>query len=451
MTRDRHPRFVTLQPRLLRAIAAGLCVTLPVTLASSADAKPQRGHKIHGHAPAKPKAARAKIAHRPVAKAARVRLTAKLPADVLDTADVKPAPPVKQLSREEILSSNTDRLERLGRHVMVGFQSFSEVELLVKKRAIAGIFITTHNVHGQRAADIKASIDKLQALRKDQGLPPLVIAADQEGGNVSRLSPPLKRQPTLALTIAKLTHDDDRQKAVTAYAEIQAEELKRIGVTLNFAPVVDLKLNAADRDDGETRIRMRAIADDPYLVSKVGTWYCDALAKAGILCTLKHFPGLGRVLRDTHVASGEISETEGKLELNDWVPFRRLMQMPNAATMLGHVRVGAIDKNVPASYSQTVIAGLIRDRWQYDGLLITDDFCMGAITGSKSGIGGAAVKSLNAGTDVILVSFAGSHYDDVMSALIAADETGALDARVRDASRARLTRILDPSSWNRAE
>ena len=73
-----------------------------------------------------------------------------------------------------------------------------------------------------------------------------------------------------------MPHDDERRKAVEDYAETQAAELKRIGVTLNFAPVVDLKLNPANRDDGETRLRLRAIAADPYLVAKVAGWYCES-------------------------------------------------------------------------------------------------------------------------------------------------------------------------------
>jgi beta-N-acetylhexosaminidase len=282
----------------------------------------------------------------------------------------------------------------------------------------------------------------LQAIRSEQGMPPLVIAADQEGGSVSRLSPPLKKQMSLGRLLSDLPHDEERRKAVEAYAETQAAELKRIGVTLNFAPVVDLKLNPSNRDDGETRLRVRAIAADPYLVAKVAGWYCDKVAEAGIMCTLKHFPGLGRVSRDTHVTSGEISASSGELELNDWVPFRRVMSKPNTAMMLGHVRVGAVDKKTPASFSKSVINDLIRSEWGYDGLLITDDFCMGAVKDSKDGIGAAAVKSLDAGTDLILVTDVEREFNIVMSALLAADEQSALDAAVAAASRNRLDRIV---------
>ncbi len=424
------------------ALAAAVVMTYPTD--AIARVHPKRASAIK-HVKTTPAPVRKRIA---IKDASTKRQQASLVAakepfvtpNVDGTAPLRPL--FKQLSREEILASNAGRLERIGRHIIVGYHSFAEIRSLVEKRAIAGVFITDHNVKDRAAAETKAEIDSLQEIRSEQGLPPLIIAADQEGGTVSRLSPPLTKQISLGRLLSDLPHDEDRRKAVENYAEMQASELKRIGVTLNFAPVVDLKLNPANRDDGETRLRWRAIAADPYLVAKVAGWYCDKVAEAGIMCTLKHFPGLGRVARDTHVASGEISASGGELELNDWVPFRRVMSKPNTAMMLGHVRVGAIDKTTPASFSKIVISDLIRNQWSYDGLLITDDFCMGAVTGSKDGIGAAAVKSLDAGTDLILVSYVEREFDIVMSALLAADEDSALDAAVAMASRNRLDRII---------
>lgn len=369
-----------------------------------------------------------------------IKIKAGADAAVTEPAAGLSKPPV--LTRAEILATDADRLTRVGQHIIIGFHDFGSLRALVEKQLIAGIFITTHNVAGHSAAQIKNQIDALQDIRRAQGMPPLIIAADQEGGQVSRLSPPLKKQQSLARALVGSNDDESRRKIVEDYAGVQAAELKRIGVTVNFGPVVDLNLANAKREDGETMLRQRAIAADPYLVTKAAGWYCATLAKAGIMCTLKHFPGLGRVARDTHIASGDISASEGMLELNDWVPFRRLMNRANVATMLGHVRVAAIDKDTPASFSKPVIGQLIRQTWEHDGLLITDDFSMGAISGSRDGVGGAAVKSINAGADLILVSFSEKYLDPVLSALIRADEEGALDVKTTEASRARITRIL---------
>jgi beta-N-acetylhexosaminidase len=385
---------------------------------------------------------RAARAHRRSGVALRATPEAGPRSNADGVTQAPPPRPAKLLTREEILASDPNRLERLGSRLVVGFESFSEVKPLVEKKAVAGIFVTDHNVRGRKIEDIAKDIQDLQDIRRAQGLPRLIVAADQEGGYVSRLSPPLKWQPTLGMLIAKLKTDDERQKAVRDYAEKQAHELDRLGITMNFGPVVDLRLGTPDRDDGETRLYWRAIDDDPYIVAKVAGWYCDTLTKFNIICTLKHFPGLGRVTRDTHVASGEITASQSQLELTDWLPFRRVMTQPGIATMIGHVRVDAIDRTTPASFSDAVINTIVRPRFENDGLLITDDFSMGAVTGSRDGLGGAAVKAINAGVDLILLCSIDKHYDILMSALIEADRNGEMTIARENESRERLKRYV---------
>jgi len=370
------------------------------------------------------------------------RAKVKLRGPTAGLAPARPARPHKLLTRDEILSSDPARLERLGGRLVVGFDNFADVRPLVEKKAVAGIFITDHNVRGRKAQDVAKDIDGLQNIRRQQGLPRLIVAADQEGGYVSRLSPPLKWQPTLGMLIEKLKTDNEREKAVRHYAEMQAHELERLGITMNFGPVVDLRLGYASRNDGETRIYWRAIDKDPYLVAKVATWYCDTLTKFNIICTLKHFPGLGRVTRDTHVLSADLTASETQLELTDWLPFRRVMTEPGVATMIGHVRVDAVDKTTPASFSDTVINTVARPRFENDGLLITDDFSMGAVTKSKDGIGGAAVKALNAGVDLILLCALDQNYDILMSALIEADRAGEISLSRENETHERLKRYV---------
>ena len=425
--------------RRLSCVLIAICV---VGAPCSALAKSKARHHASRDGHHRPAASSKSVARLQTSRGERRIIEVKAAGELAARAAQAAMPKPPLLSREQILAIDADRLARVGQHVIIGFRDFGSLRPLVEKQAITGIFITTHNVAGHTAAQIRDEIDVLQEIRKAQGMPPLIVAADQEGGQVSRLSPPLKKQQSLARALAGSKDDDTRRKIVEDYAAIQASELKRIGVTVNFGPVVDLNLENSKREDGATMLRQRAIAADPYLVTKAAGWYCATLAKSGIMCTLKHFPGLGRVARDTHVASGDISASEGMLELNDWVPFRRLMNRANVATMLGHVRVAAIDKDTPASFSKPVIGQLIRQTWENDGLLITDDFSMGAISGSKDGVGGAAVKSINAGADLILISFSEKYLDPVLSALIRADEEGELDAKLGEASRARIVRIL---------
>jgi beta-N-acetylhexosaminidase len=445
--------------RAIRAVATIACACLSFfVMCPTSDAAPSKRGKAVPHTTSKARLHGLKNRiSKPQELKNNIKLAAQQPANGVQELPgsgtaVEPAQtPLQILTRDEILATDVARLERLGRHIMIGFHRWDDVKALVEKRAIGGIFITDHNVRNRTAAAIKAEIAELQSIRDNQGLPPLIIAADQEGGSVSRLSPPLKRQMSLGRLLKDLPHDEERRKAVVAYADTQAIELKKLGVTLNFAPVVDLKLDPTRRDDGETRLRLRAISNDPYLVAKVAGWYCDAVAVHGLMCTLKHFPGLGRVARDTHVASEEIAASEGQLELNDWVPFRRVMAKSNAAMMLGHVRVRAIDRANPASHSKAIITDLVRKRWQYDGLLITDDFSMGAIAKSKVGVGTAAVHALDAGADVILISFSEKHLNTVFSALLAADADNQIDRAQAAVSVERISRLISAATASRAQ
>jgi beta-N-acetylhexosaminidase len=279
-------------------------------------------------------------------------------------------------------------------------------------------------------------IAALQDIRRAQGLPPLWIATDQEGGSVARLSPPLPRAPTLATIVNTHTDAAERAAAVTAFASRQGHELADIGVNLNFAPVVDLNHRVVNPKDVLTRIHERAIASDPHVVTDVADRYCAALWQAGVRCTLKHFPGLGRVFEDTHRESADLKVGAADLAATDWIPFRALMPRPHAFTMVGHVRLTAIDRARPASFSRAVIAGLLRGEWNSDALLVTDDFCMGAVTDSPEGIGGASVAALDAGIDLILVSYDPDQYYPVMHALLKADREGRLRPEaLRDSER----------------
>lgn len=412
-------------------------LALPTELADA------RSYRSHVTAKQKTYWARYKARHRATVRARRTaKPDLQSQAAVTPGAPLPPKRPLKLLTRAEILASDPARLERLGRRIIVGFERFDEVRPLIEKRAIAGVFITDHNVRGRKADDVAKDIRGLQNIRKAQGLPRLFVAADQEGGYVSRLSPPLKQQPSLGTLVAKLKTDAEREKSVRDYAEVQAHELDRLGITMNFGPVVDLRLGSPRRDDGETQLYWRAIDNDPYLVARVAGWYCDTLTKFNIICTLKHFPGLGRVARDTHVVTGDVSASTAQLELSDWVPFRRLMGKPGIATMVGHVRVTAVDKETPASYSDTVINSFIRARTDGDVLLITDDLGMGAVTRSKDGLGGVAVKAINAGVDLVLLSDAAKYYDTVMSALIEADASNEIDQAHQIEARERLSKYV---------
>jgi beta-N-acetylhexosaminidase len=327
--------------------------------------------------------------------------------------------------------------------VLVGYRSPATLWALIERRAVAGIFLSAGNVASKAPDVIRQEIDALQEIRRRQGVAPLWIATDQEGGAVSRLSPPLARMPPMAEIVALHRDPAERLLAVRQYAARQGRDLAALGVNLNFAPVVDLNHGVQNPDDRLSRIATRAISADPAVVTEVAGLYCATLKLTGVHCTLKHFPGLGRVYEDTHKVTAELAARPSELEASDWLPFRQLMADDAAFTMLGHARLTAIDRDRPASFSHAVVKGLLREQWKHDGILLTDDFSMGAVTLSREGAAQGAIAALNAGIDLILISYDPDQYFPVMHALLAADRAGILRADALEASAARLRRAAD--------
>ncbi len=259
-------------------------------------------------------------------------------------------------TRHRVLSADAEAVERIGRHFIVGYRSMGDLRELVERRAIAGVFVSAHNVRGKEAATIRNEIASLQAIRSRQGLPPLLVATDQEGGGVSRMSPPLQRLATLG-EIVRSHHDAaERLIAVRQYAGKQGRALASLGFNLNFSPVVDLNHNVVNPNDRYTRIAERAISADPKIVTIVAGEYCDALMQTGVHCTLKHFPGLGRVVEDTHMEAADLTAEVKTLADTDWVPFRELMHSAGAFTMLSSsalaLPLGSTRRNFTASRMQ---------------------------------------------------------------------------------------------------
>ncbi len=348
-----------------------------------------------------------------------------------------------QWTRHQVLRADPTELDRLGRHLIVGCRDLEDVRDLVRLRAIGGAFLTTRNARGKSVQELGQEIRLLQDERKNQDMPPLWITTDQEGGRVSRLSPPLSQMPWLSEIVERNVDALQRERSVREFATRQGLELARIGVNVNFAPVVDVNHRIVNPYDLITRIYLRAISDDPAVVTQVAGWYCAALEDAGVRCTLKHFPGLGRVKEDTHMGHADLSVPVAVLADTDWIPFRTLISQSRAFVMVGHVRLTEIDSERPASLSPPVISGLLRGEWKYDGVLITDDFSMRAVYRSSSGIADGSVDALNAGVDLILVSWDCDLYYDVMYALLKADRQGRLHRESLQQSRQRLARAIE--------
>jgi beta-N-acetylhexosaminidase len=340
-----------------------------------------------------------------------------------------------EIRKRDVLRTEPAEAVRLGRHFVIGYSSFAEVAMLAEKGLIAGVYVTRHNVVGRTASELTSDIAALQHRRRAAGLPPLIIAADQEGGIVSHLAPPLTRLPALS-TLATLA-PERRTEEAERLGRIHGQELASLGVTTNFAPVLDLKPEARrNRLDFNTLIGQRAISADPATVSAIALPYIRGLEASGVGAVVKHFPGLGRVRADTHHFAAELDTPLEDLEASDWRPFKDVLSGSRAQLMIGHVRLRALDPDRPASHSRRIVDGLIRKQWHYQGVVITDDLVMGGIY--QHDVCVAVVEALNAGVDLLLVAYDGAQFYRVFACAAAASGRGKLESAILVESEARL-------------
>ncbi|MDD3029348.1 MAG: beta-N-acetylhexosaminidase [Alphaproteobacteria bacterium] len=220
------------------------------------------------------------------------------------------------------------------------------------------------------------------------------FAIDQEGGRVSRLQPPHWPAYPPARTFGLMYEKDPDwgMEAITLYSRIVANELFKLGFTINCAPVVDLF-----NPEGTAAIGERAISSSPSVVAALARRQIETFLANGILPVVKHLPGHGRLKTDPHKVLPTIEATRAELESQDFMPFELLKDAPIG--MNSHAIFTALDPERPASMSLVVNNDIIRGRLGFDGLLFSDDLMMKALNGLP---GELAAKALEAGNDIAL-------------------------------------------------
>ncbi|MCK6545237.1 glycoside hydrolase family 3 protein [Myxococcota bacterium] len=337
-------------------------------------------------------------------------------------------------AKARVLAAPPEQLARLGAHVVTGYRTLDEVRPIVEMGGVGGIFVTQRNIRGRTFREVQAELEILRASLPGD-MSSLMIAADQEGGPVSRLSPMLTPLPPIATLV-----DDGRVDRARAreYARTHARDLRALGVDVNLAPVADLRLHdGLGALDAHTQLEDRAIAAEGEIVAEVVELYTAELARGGVSATLKHFPGLGRVREDTHLFDAELDAPRAVLEAEDWRPYRALAGRSDALVMVGHVVVPEVDPGVLSTFSSTLVDGVLRGELGFDGLVITDDLAMKPTYEAPGGIGESAVRALGAGIDLVLVAYDPDQWWIVMAALLDADDAGRIDAAKVAKSRLR--------------
>lgn len=317
----------------------------------------------------------------------------------------------------------------VGQLLVVGFGGYAvsaELRALAREWGLGGVVLFGRNIEApEQVAELAFGI---QELAVDV---PLWVGVDQEGGRVARLRAPFTEWPSMA----NLGRRGDAGLA-ERFATALADELSAVGVTLDFAPVLDVHNEEADLVIGD-----RALSSNVDEVGRLGRVIINTLQRNGVAACAKHFPGHGDTQADSHHKLPVVEHPPERLRKHEMAPFRVAIETEVAAVMTAHVLYPALDDERPATLSRTIVDGILRQEFGHQGLIMTDDLDMGAITGSQT-VEQAAVRALDAGCDTVLVCGDSiERHAEVIEAIIHAVETDELDGRLIEAARVRQQRV----------
>ena len=311
-----------------------------------------------------------------------------------------------QMVQQQMITTNTDKNsideKMIGSMLMVGFMGTSAPENSqicqdIKRYNLAGVILFDVNpVNHKQPKNISSKTQvakltqELQACSKDGKL---LIAVDQEGGRVQRLKTKYGFYGKFPKAKDVIRYSDAKVKQ---YYEKMGAELSSVGINYNLAPDVDLAINKRNRVIYKLG---RSFGADPKQVVKYASIFINAMHDNGVLTSLKHFPGHGSSLGDTHKGFVDVTNLWKPIELE---PYRMLAKTQTIdSVMVAHVFNAKLDSRYPASLSKKVVNGKLRGELGFDGVVITDDLQMGAIN-KKYGLKNTLKLAINAGDDILL-------------------------------------------------
>lgn len=268
------------------------------------------------------------------------------------------------------------------------------------------------------------------------GGPPLLIAIDQEGGLVQRLTETdgFTALPNPQVITAAATSDMPER-----IGQLVAQELAAVGINMNLAPVADMETN---RDN--PIIRLRAFGNDPEISGMALAGMVRGMQSENVLATLKHFPGHGDTQEDSHVEMPIVWHDRARLDAVEIAAFRQPIEAGAAAVMMAHIWYPALEPepNTPASLSHAIVTGLLRDELGFEGLIMTDAMDMDAID-TRFSYGDAAVRAVHAGVDIITAGPGVSltRQTEMMNAIVEAVQRGEITEERINESVERILRV----------
>lgn len=262
---------------------------------------------------------------------------------------------------------------------------------VLDKYKIGGVIFFAENIDTEEQT--KKFIEDLQ----NKSTIPLLVGVDEEGGRVSRLKASGKIKMDLIPPALEIGTSGDLQKAYDYNLTI-SNKLKELGFNIDFAPVADINTNPENTVIGD-----RAYGTEPEQTGNMVAQAVKGLIDGGVKPVLKHFPGHGDTLSDTHKEETYVNHDIERLETTELIPFKKGIEAGAEFVMISHIKMPNItNDNLPASFSKDIINGILRQKLEFDGIVITDALDMGAITNYYTPEE-IAVKAVDAGVDILLM------------------------------------------------
>lgn len=280
-----------------------------------------------------------------------------------------------------------------GHHFIVGLSGWqlddTDKRILEEVRPL-GILLLKRNFahHLPYPAWLEALRKLLDDVRRYCGRNELIVTLDHEGGKVHRAPPPITLFPSPAAYASRAAE----------VAEAMAREIRCLGVNLSWAPLADIDSNPANPVIGK-----RAFGRTPEEVSGAAVAYAEALMANGVMACAKHFPGHGDTSADSHLELPYLDLSMAELEERELKPFQALVEAAVPFVMTAHVMFKKVDPDWPATLSERILKGVLRDRWGYEGIVVADDLGMKAVAPRFREMPTAA-RAIRAGCDMFIVA-----------------------------------------------
>jgi beta-N-acetylhexosaminidase len=322
--------------------------------------------------------------------------------------------------------------EKIGQMVVVGLEGYNvdeKARKMIEDYKIGGFVLFGRNI--KDSGQLLELTNSLKEVNRKNKIP-LFISVDEEGGRVTRMPEELKKLP--AAGVIGKTGDESYSFEV---GRTIAGEIKALGFNMNFAPVLDINSNPKNPVIGD-----RAFGSEPEVVTRLGVQAMKGIQSEDIIPVVKHFPGHGDTSTDSHVGLPRVDNGLDRLKSFELLPFKKAIENGADAVMVAHILLPEIDPDYPSSLSEIVINDILREDCGFDGVVFTDDITMGAITENYD-IGDAAVKSVSAGADIVLVCHGYDREEAVINVLKSAVSKGDIPEERLDESLYRILKLKE--------